>query len=233
MTRHGISWLDDLGDEFARVARRERTSRRGPARRVAVIAASVLVLLGAGYAVPATRAGIDDLTSSFAGWVAGDDRQAPGRPLSADDKTPDWVRDGGGRLIAASNGVKLYVSQMHDTNQGTLLGFTIGGASLQFDTIDGWRRRFDEQAVVVLGTAPAARGRLVDDSGRFPLVGVTARPVTRVELRYASGPPLEAKHVHGGFVLFADANRPLRELIVFDAAGHELDRADVSAFTPR
>lgn len=233
MTQQEIRWLDDLGAEFARMARREQRSAARPVRRIAAIGASVLVLLGAGYAVPATRAGIDDLTSSFAGWVANDNAQAPGRPLSADDNAPDWVRDGGGRLIAESHGVRLFVSRIRNTNQGTLLAFTLAGGNMQFGTVDGWRKRFDEHAVVVLGTAPAAPGRLLDDRGRFPLMGVTARPVTKVELRYAYGPSLDATDVHGGFVLFADSTRPLRDLIAFDAAGHELDRADVTTFAPR
>jgi hypothetical protein len=81
---------------------------------------------------------------------------------------------------------------------------------------------------VVLGALPA---RPADQGNkRFPLFGVTARSVERVELRYASGPPLVAEGVNGGFVLMADATRPLREVIVYSADGHELDRADASTY---
>jgi hypothetical protein len=51
---------------------------------------------------------------------------------------------------------------------------------------------------------------------------------SRVELRYAQGPPLRETDVDGGFVILADAMRPLTELVAFDAAGRELGRADVS-----
>jgi hypothetical protein len=51
-----------------------------------------------------------------------------------------------------------------------------------------------------------------------------------VELRYASGPPVVAEGVNGGFVLMADATRPLREIVVYSADGHELDRADASTY---
>jgi hypothetical protein len=36
---------------------------------------------------------------------------------------------------------------------------------------------------------------VIDDKGRVPLVGLTARPVERVELRYAAGPPLSTRKV--------------------------------------
>ncbi len=71
-------------------------------------------------------------------------------------------------------------------------------------------------------------GRTWDAQGRFALMGLTARSVDRLELRYATGPPLVERGVHGGFVLLADARRPLRALVAYDRAGRELERKDVS-----
>jgi hypothetical protein len=243
MTEPRIQLLDELGAEFARVAAdheraprrsRFRTSAAGPPRAFAV-ALGVLVLATAGaYAVPPSRAAIEDLTSSFAGWVAGDGDQAPGRPARTEDNAPAWVRAQGGRLIARTDGVPLYVTRVETEDEGTLLGFALGqSASGQevsmstFDTMEGWRERFDDHAVVVLGALPARSG---DKARRFPLLGVTARSVDRVELHYADGPPSIADGVDGGFVLMADATRPLRELVVYDADGRELQRTDVGAF---
>jgi hypothetical protein len=236
-----VQWLDDLGAEFARVADEHETARRTvhgrarrwlPRRRALATALSAIALLGAGgYAVPVTRAAMEDLTSSFTGWLSGDQSQAPGRALRPQDDAPDWVQSEGGRLIAERDGVRLYVSQAH-TQMGTLLRFTLADGSVVFDTPSGWRQRFDQHAVVVLGTAPIASGKPVNDHGRFPMLGVTARSVTHVRLTYADGPPLDQDGINGGFVLLADAQRLPRELIAYDAAGHELDRADVRQFGP-
>ncbi len=221
--------LEPTDDEVARVmerARRKRPARRPGSVLLALVAA--MLLSGVAYAVPATRAAIDDVTGSFAGWVAGDEDEVPGRPLRAEDEAPSWVREEGGRLIAKTDGVPLYVTRTA-SEDGTLLGFSLGeGVSISgSNTIEGWREEFDDHAVVVLGTVPA---RPVDEGKRFPLFGVTARSVERVELQYASGPPLVANDVDGGFVLMADATRALSELVVYTADGRELERTDVSKF---
>jgi hypothetical protein len=220
--------LEPSDDEVARAierARRGRTTRRPGPLVLALLAA--MLLSGGAYAVPATRAAIDDISGLFGAWVSGDEDQAPGRPLRAEDEAPSWVRDQGGRLIAKTDGVPLYVTRTA-SGDGTLLGFSLGGEGTSIsvsDTIEGWHRRFDEHAVEVLGTLPA---RPTDEGKRFPLLGVTARSVDRVELHYASGPPLVANGVDGGFVLMADAARPLREIVVYTPGGQELERTDVS-----
>jgi hypothetical protein len=130
--------------------------------------------------------------------VAGDDEQAPGTPLAPGNDAPDWVREQGGRLIAEQNGVELYVTRVDTAERGTLLNFTIGDGVAIGGTIDDWRERFDDQAVVVLGAANFGSFRdMLDERGRFPLLGVTARSVDRVELRYAQGPPLRETDVEG------------------------------------
>ena len=97
MTEPHIQVLDELGAEFVRVAaEHERAPHRSRLRTIATtprhavaVAFSILVLLGGGaYAVPPTRAAIDDIASSFAGWVEGDDEDAPGRALRSGDDAP-------------------------------------------------------------------------------------------------------------------------------------------------
>jgi hypothetical protein len=239
MTKLRIQLLDDLEAEFARVAaEHERAPRRfelprvaAAPRRALALALAVVALGASVYSVPPTRAAVEDITSSFAGWVAGDNEQAPGNP--ADDNAPSWVRDDGGRLIAKTDGVPLYVVRSKRGTE-TVLSFAMGPtasgeetAIASFNTIGGWRDVFDEHAVVVLGALPARSG---EQGKRFPLMGVTARSVDRVELHYASGPPLVANDVDGGFVLMADATRPPQEIVAF-GDGKELERADVTTFT--
>jgi hypothetical protein len=233
MTEPRIQLLDDLGVEFARVAA-EHTRRARRPRRAVAIAMTVLMLLGGAFAAPPTRAAIEDIASSLAGWVDGDDAHAPGRALRPQDDAPDWVRDESGRLIAESGGVRLYVSRFEPKQGEAQLRFTVGQGALMWDTVDGWRKRFDDHAIVVLGTAPIGRKEgVLDEQGRFPLLGVTARSVTRLELRYGDGSPLIANGIEGGFVLMADARRSLRELIAYDTAGRELERTDVSSIDMR
>jgi hypothetical protein len=239
VTKPRIQLLDDLGAEFARVAAdREHASRHfgfprlvATPRRTLALALAVFALgVGGVYSVPPTRAAIEDVTSSFAGWVAGDNEQAPGDPADAD--APSWVRTDGGRLIAKTDGVPLYVTRTKsgdDTILSFVLGATASGqetAVAGANTVQGWREVFDQHAVVVLGALPPRSG---DESERFPLMGVTARSVDRIELRYASGPPLVATNVDGGFVLMADATRPIQDIVAF-GDGRELERTDVTTF---
>jgi hypothetical protein len=243
MTEQRIQLLDGLGAEFARVAsEHERAPVRARLRsftatpiRALAVALSALVLLGAGaYAVPPTRAAIDDLTSTFAGWVAGDEGPAPGRALHPDDDVPDWVTDTDNvRVIAEAAGVKLYVTREETEERGTQLNFWLGEGLGMGDSIEGWRERFDEHAVVVLGPALYGPQDVLDERGRYPLLGVTARSVERLELRYDEGPPLITTGVDGGFVMIADAWRRHRELIGYDSAGRELERVDLGYLDTR
>jgi hypothetical protein len=236
MTEPSIQLLDDLEAEFARVAAERASSPRrarvralaaSPPRALAVALTVLILLGGAAYVVPPTRAAIEDLTSTFAGWIAGDDDQAPGSPPQHD--APRWVREEGARLIAERAGVGLYVTRT-EIEAGTVLDFTLGhrNAVTIGATVEGWRERFGEHAAVVLGWTPFGGEKgLLDEHGRVPVLGVTARSVTQIELRYEYGPPLVATDIDGGFVLIADAWRPFRELVAYDAAGKELEQVDV------
>ena len=240
MNEPRLRLLDELGAEFARVAaERERGRlRRTPPRltatlrsSLAIAAVALLITARALYSVPATRAAIEDVTSAFRGWLGGDERQAPGRPVSDGDNAPSWVRAAGGRLIAEGDGVALHVVRSKSDGE-TVLSFSLGGeasgrevAIAGFNTLEGWRKTFDEHRVVVLGALPPRTG----DPDRFPLIGVTARSVDRVELRYASGPPLAADNLDGGFVLLADRNRSIQEIVAF-SGGQMLEQVDVSDY---
>jgi hypothetical protein len=242
VTEPHIQLLDDLEAEFARVAVEHERAPRGSRlrslaatpRRTLAVAFSVLVLLGAGaYAVPPTRAAIDDLTSTFADWLAGDEGPAPGRALRPADDVPDWVSDPADvRVIAEAAGVKLYVTRQETEESGTQLSFWLGEGIGMGDSIEGWRERFDRHAVVVLGPALFGPQDVLDERGRYPLLGVTARSVERLELRYREGPPLVTTGVDGGFVMIADAWRDHRELAAYDAAGRELERVDLGYLDP-
>jgi hypothetical protein len=185
------------------------------------------LLSGGAYAVPATRAALDDVASFFGDWAAGNDEEAPGREVKAADAAPSWVTEGGeSRLIAEANGVGLYVKRI-DTEHDTQLLFALGDGSIAGGSVQDWSERFDRHAIVVLGRTTFDDGAIADEEGRFPLLGVTSRSVGRVELRYAAGPPLVAEHIDGGFVMMADIQRRLHEIIAYDHVGNELERISV------
>lgn len=241
-----IQALEHLGEELACVAAEAEERSRKPARdvkrsltfrlrgRVATIAvASAVIVAGGALAVPGSRAAFDGVLDSFAGWVAGDDNAAPGRAVEPGDDVPRWLRDDTEtRLIAKTHGIGLYVKRT-DSEQGPVLEVALGQAVGMADTLDGWRQRLGQDAVVLLGYTPFGRQDPLDDLGRVPAFGVTTRDVKRVELRYSEGPPLVGATGDGGFVLLADAWRLPRELIAYDSTGHVLDRIDVSEYDMR
>jgi hypothetical protein len=197
---------------------------------IPLIALTIAALIGIGsYAAPPTRAAIEDIYGSLASWMQGSDADAPGRPLDPNGTAPLWVKESGGRLIAESNGVGLYVTRTFlPARGGTELSFALGEGTIVGDSIDGWRQRFERHAIVVLGPTPARDGQMLDSRGRFPLLGVTARAVTKVVLRYATGTPTMADGLRGGFVLMADARRRPETVAAYDSAGRELERGDIS-----
>jgi hypothetical protein len=240
-----IQLLDDLGVELARVAAAAESRARarsglprrllgsGSRARTLAIALALTVLLGgSAVAVPVTRAAVDGVAGSLAGWILGDDDAAPGRAVAPGDNAPSWFGEhpGDARVIAEADGVGLFV-QRAERDGRSMLEFGLGPGLVVGDTLEGWRERLGERAVVVLH-GPAAFGPrdLLDDRGRFPLLGVTTRDVTSVELEYAEGPPLVAENGDGGFVLLADAWRPLRELVAYDGTGRVRDRTDLTGY---
>lgn len=233
--------VDALDAEFARVGAEAERSARNPrltdrllhgagVRTLLVTLAIVVLLGGSAYAVPATRGTVSDIADSFASLFSGGGNEAPGRPLQAGDKVPAWFQDsavGERRVIAEAAGVKLFVRAL-DTERGRWLEFGLGEGIVMGDTLESWRERLGQHALVLLGTTAFGPRDLLDDRGRVPLLGVTTRDVSRIELRYAEGPTASSDAGDGGFVLLADAWRPLRELVAYDDAGRVLEHVDIS-----
>ncbi|MGH3050703.1 MAG: hypothetical protein ACRDLK_11140, partial [Gaiellaceae bacterium] len=105
----------------ARASRRKKASPRfalAPARpRLALQALAAMALLGTAlYSVPATRAAIEGTGESvggvFSGWLGGDSAEAPGKPLEAGEKLPEYMEylhdSKEPRVIAEAGRYKLY-----------------------------------------------------------------------------------------------------------------------------
>jgi hypothetical protein len=220
----GARELEPTDAEVARAVARARIPARRQIvgrgwRRLAVPGLAAALLLGAAaYAVPPTRAAIDDIAAGISDWVSGDSAKAPGRPLGADEDAPDYFRDQryarDARVIAAAGGYKLFAALMPDGSVEFDLGDT--GVGLGFDAA-----AFDERALYVLGPGSMENA---DPYGRVPLFGVTSRSVRSVELTYDSGPPLRADAHDGGFVLLAEPDRAPREVLALDDHGNEVAR---------
>lgn len=181
--------------------------------------------------VPHGWGGAHRIRRFCAAWVSGDSDKAPGRALEPSEELPAWFSQGGeARLIAKTGGVGLYVSRA-DSDEGPWLWFGLGEGvpRAMGDSLERWHERLGQHAVLVLGPALFGPRDVLDERGRFPLLGITTRDVKRVELRYFEGPPLVGDTGDSGFVLLPDAWRRLRELIAYDAAGQVLERADVSS----
>jgi hypothetical protein len=226
-----IELLDELGAELARVAaeaeRIPRSRAKLRARTLAIALGIAALVAGGAYSVPVTRAAVDGIADSFASWVSGDTSDAPGRALRPTDSPPSWFNgDGEARLIAKSGRVGLYVRRV-DSNEGPRLEIGLGDGIVMAGTLKDWRERLGRHAVVVLGPTLFGPRDVLDEHGRFPLLGVSTRDITRVELRYSEGSPLVGDAGDGGFVLLADAWRPLRELIAYDATGRIRERVDM------
>jgi hypothetical protein len=224
------------GDGAARAERRDPRPGRGRAvaRRLAPIAAALVLLLAGGYAAaPPVRAAIDDIASSFSGWaggftgwVGGDDAQAPGRPLSDKDAVPDFFRDPSfsedPRVIAEAGGYKLSVARTPDG----ALNFDLGNTGVGLGgTPDDMAQLAGDRPLLVLG--PGAL-RHADRHGHVPLFGVTAEKVRSVELTYERGPSLRVDGVRSAFVLLAEPARWPTAVLARDAGGVELQRVPVS-----
>lgn len=207
-------------------ANARRTSQAS--RTVATVMVLTALLASALYTVPTTRAALDDLANAFAPWAAGDNEHAPGRTLEPDDNAPRWVRDEGGRLIAKADGVGLYVTRRRSPFGATMIDFALGDGTGIGDSVEGWRRRFQDHSLIVLGPALAANGLRLTDDGRLPLLGVTAKSVDHVALYYKTGPETVAPSHDGGFVLLAETARDIDALAAIDANGREIERTDLS-----
>jgi hypothetical protein len=207
---------------------------RGGWRRLAAPGLAALVLLASGlYAVPATRAAIDQAAGTFAGWVSGDSADAPGRPLGVGEQAPNYFYDHHfarePRVIAEAGGYKLFA--YIEPSGG--LGFDLGDTGVGMGIADPGE--LEDHALYVLGPGamqtaddPGHPARqLTDPEGHVPLFGIAARAVASVELTYESGPPLAVDGIDGGFVLLARPSRGPREVVAFDAEGNVIGRQPI------
>jgi hypothetical protein len=224
--------LEPSEDEVASVLSRlqpetqrrpQRPRREAGWRRLALPTVAALALLLAGlYAVPMTRAAIEDAADSvagnFSGWLGGDSADAPGVPLKAHQEAPSYFREGiwsqqhvrQPRVIAAAGGYKLFAYIQRSGSLGFDLGntgFGMGGYTA---------RNFRDSALEVLGPGSM---RHADANGHVPLFGISAQAVKRVQLIYGTGPPLEVGDVDGGFVLLVEPGRGPREVVAYDGDG--------------
>ncbi|HWI95890.1 MAG TPA: hypothetical protein VNS60_07490 [Solirubrobacterales bacterium] len=222
--------------EVARVlARLESGTPRGAGRprqeaswrRLALSTIAALALLFAGfYAVPGTRAAIENATNgvaaSFSAWLGGDSAEAPGVPLKARQEAPFYFQDGSWsrrhvhqpRVIAAAGGYKLFAYIERSGSLGFDLGtgFGLGGYTAH---------SFHESAIEVLGPGSMLH---TDAHGHVPLFGISARAVKSVRLVYGSGPPLEVDGIDGGFVLLVEPGREPHEVVAYDGNAEVLGR---------
>jgi uncharacterized membrane protein len=206
----------------------KRPRREAGWRRLALptIAALALLLTGL-YAVPTTRAAIEDAANSVAGsfsdWLGGDSASAPGVPLKAHQEAPSYFHEGAWsrrhvhqpRVIAAAGGYELFAY----IERSGAVGFDLGNTGVG---MGGYTpRSFRDSALEVLGPGSMQHA---DAAGHVPLFGISAEAVKSVQLVYGSGPPLEVNGTDGGFVLLAEPGREPREVVAYDSEGEVLGR---------
>jgi hypothetical protein len=197
-------------------------------RRLALPTIAALTLLFAGfYAVPGTRAAIENaagsVAGSFSGWLGGDSAKAPGVPLKADQEAPSYFHEGAWsrryvhepRVIAAAGGYKLFAY----INGNGALSFDLGNTGFGMGGYTA--RNFRDSALEVLGPGSM---RYADAHGHVPLFGISAEAVKSVELVYGSGPPLKVDGIDGGFVLLVEPGREPREVVAYSGDGDVLGR---------
>lgn len=214
-TAHDFVPTDDEVAAVLQRHQRRHAARARLQRSLLVLLAGMVVACGSAYAIPPVRAAVDDVAGQVSSWLTPDTPTAP--------QAPEWVSENGGRLIAEADGVGLYVTRRDLPGGRTMLDFALGEGAGLGDTVDGWRERFADQAVVVLGPALRRSGSYVED-GRYPLLGVTAKSVESIEARYSSGRTARFDARNGGFVALIDVERELRELVAVGTEGEPIAR---------
>lgn len=215
-------------------SRRCGASHRAFGRRRPLVAAGLaaLLLVAAGlWSVPATRAAIEGtgatVGSVFSGWLGGESAEAPGKPLEAGEKMPEYLEylhdpshAKEPRVLAEAGGYKLY---SYIGSSGGL-NFDLGdtGIGMGFESA----AELDDAPLHVLG--PGAMQH-ADAQGHVPLFGIAARSVKSIELTYESGPPLRVDGVNAGFVLLAEPARGPREVVALDSHGDVVGRQSVDS----
>lgn len=207
-----------------------RLSRFRPSsgwQRLAAPGLAVLVLLAGGlYAVPLTRAAIDDVVGTvaevFSGYSRGEESGgAPGRALAPGETRPDYFHDlfrgrafaRDQRVLAEAGGYKLFVYRAPSGSLSFDLGGT--GVGMGFDSAE------DLGGKLIFPLGPGSL-RFEDENGHVPFFGLLADVVESVEVRYEIGPPHRIDRLEGGFVLLVEPVRGPLEVVAFDAQGEEV-----------
>jgi hypothetical protein len=213
---------DDAGRGRRHDGRPGAAPRRWGVPKLALQTLAALVLLGAAlYSVPSTRAAMEGAGESvggvFSGWLGGDHAEAPGKPLEAGEKLPEYQEylhdTKEPRVIAEAGRYKLY---SYIGSAGGL-NFELGGTGVGM----GYENAADLGDAPLHLLDPGAR-RHADAQGHVPVFGIATRSVSSVELTYESGPPLRVSGVEGGFVLLADPSRGPSEVLALGADGKEV-----------
>jgi hypothetical protein len=209
-----------------RRARRSRwgsTARFRTAARFAAAIGAAITIAGGAYAVPATRAAVDDVYGALSNWVSGDAGSAPGRPVVSTEDVPSWVatENGQKRVLAAADGQKLFAIRQGDKVTFALADF---GTTA---TIEGWRTSIDGQKIVQIGP-----GQFLPN-GRHdlrPLFGLVAASVKRIQFNYADGgPPVSQAGLDGAFAVTIEAGRRPGSLTGYDETDHLIARVAYSS----
>jgi hypothetical protein len=213
--------LEVFGDQLAARASRDAQRRRPPLARVAVLCCVLALAAGGTYAVPATRAAVDDVFGSFSAWISGDDGPAPGKPVAAGEDLPAWVtaEEGEKRVLAEADGEKLVAIRHGDKLTLALNSFGETGTATE---LAGARAG---QAIFLVGPGDfVANGR----HDRRPLFGLVASSVRSVRFDYLDGGGVTAPAASGAFGLSIETNRRAYSITGFDSAGTVVARLPFS-----
>jgi hypothetical protein len=203
--------------------------RRRATRALAPALAAALVLVAAAYAVPPTRAAIDDAVGGvagvFDGWVSGDEAAAPGRAVEPGEPAPSYFNEGSWssvhindpRVIAEAGGYELFA---YKERSGTI-GFDLGDTGFG---MGGFVAADFRHPLCVLGPGTTND---TDPQGPIPYFGITSPEAGRVEVSYTEGSPEEEPAGEGGFVALLDRGREPVAITAYDTGGKELGRVQL------
>jgi hypothetical protein len=214
---------EQLDERAERDAHRHARRLLAPVARLAVVVVVVVLVAGGAYAVPVTRAAVDDVYSAFSDWFSGGGEAAPGRAVAVGEDVPAWVtaEDGQKRVLAEADGQKLVAIRRGDKLTFALADF---GTT---DTIEGVTQSLAGRRIVIVGP-----GRFIANGrhDRRPLFGLVSASVKRVQFNYADGgPSVSADDLDGAFGITIETSRRPRSLTAYDEAGSRVARLDFVA----
>lgn len=193
--------------------------RAGHNRARAATLAILAILIAAAYAVPPTRAAINDAVDGvagiFDGWGSGNNAHAPGRAVQSDEPAPDyffgkhWADP---RVIGEAGGYELFA---YRERSGTI-GFDLGDTGVG---MGGYRSSDFHRPLCFLGPGTTDD---TDPNGPLPYFGIVSPSAAAVELSYADGSRQRWAVGGGGFVVLLDRSRAPASVTALDAEGEAL-----------